>query len=129
MASKKSSAVPNNPITGVLAPRASRYLGRNFFHNSSPNPSRNTAPDATATLRSRLRKSRSQATLFVDRVCSFLSVKELPSRFGQSVRSQRVKVTAHLIDVRKGEFAGVSTVGKQKVDTLAWRVDPTTGSG
>src|SRR6266851_5055829 len=58
MASKKSSAVPNNPITGVLAPRASRYFGRNFFHSSSPKPSRKTALDAAVTLRSRLKNSR-----------------------------------------------------------------------
>src|SRR5258708_31332227 len=61
MASKKSSAVPNNPITGVLAPRASRYLGRNFFHSSSPKPRRKTALDAAVTLRSRLKNSRRRA--------------------------------------------------------------------
>src|SRR5713226_449127 len=52
MASKKSSAVPNRPTTATLAPRDSRYFGRNFFQSSSPRPTRNTAPEATATLRS-----------------------------------------------------------------------------
>src|SRR5216684_293375 len=52
MASKKSSAVPNRPTTATLAPRDSRYFGRNFFQSSSPSPTRNTAPEAAATLRS-----------------------------------------------------------------------------
>src|SRR2546428_10503332 len=57
MASKKSSAVPNKPTTATLAPRDSRYFGRNFFHSSSPSPTRNTAPEAAATLRSIPKKS------------------------------------------------------------------------
>src|SRR5713226_5453659 len=57
MASKKSSAVPNRPTATTLAPRDSRYFGRNFFHSSSPSPTRNTAPEAAATLRSIPRES------------------------------------------------------------------------
>src|SRR5712692_2973072 len=57
MASKKSSAVPNKPTTATLAPSDSRYFGRNFFHSSSPSPTRNTAPEAAATLRSIPRES------------------------------------------------------------------------
>src|SRR6266478_1685742 len=52
MASKKSSAVPKRPTAATLAPRDSRYFGRNFFQSSSPSPTRNTAPEAAATLRS-----------------------------------------------------------------------------
>src|SRR6266852_445935 len=51
MASKKSSAVPNNPTIAALAPSDSRYFGRNFFHSSSPSPTKNTAPEAAATFR------------------------------------------------------------------------------
>src|SRR6266568_2257586 len=57
MASKKSSAVPNNPTAATVAPSDSRYLGRNFFQSSSPSPVRNTAPEAAATLRSIPRES------------------------------------------------------------------------
>src|SRR6266852_3546436 len=57
MASKKSSAVPNNPTAATVAPSDSRYLGRNFFQSSSPSPTRNTAPEAAATLRSIPRES------------------------------------------------------------------------
>src|SRR4029078_9765818 len=42
-------------MIGVVAPSASRYFGRNFFHSSSPNPRRKTAPDAIVTLCSRAR--------------------------------------------------------------------------
>src|SRR5882724_8713063 len=52
MASKKSSAVPKRPTAATLAPSDSRYFGRNFFQSSSPSPTRNTAPEAAATLRS-----------------------------------------------------------------------------
>src|SRR5467141_5138714 len=52
MASKKSSAVPKRPTAVTLAPSDSRYFGRNFFQSSSPSPTRNTAPEAAATLRS-----------------------------------------------------------------------------
>src|SRR6266852_5212213 len=52
MASKKSSAVPKRPTAATLAPSDSRYFGRNFLHSSSPSPTRNTAPEAAATLRS-----------------------------------------------------------------------------
>src|SRR5216683_2996991 len=57
MASKKSSAVPKRPIAATLAPSDSRYFGRNFFQSSSPSPTRNTAPEAAATLRSIPRES------------------------------------------------------------------------
>src|SRR5216683_6909969 len=57
MASKKSSAVPNNPTAATVAPSDSRYLGRNFFQSSSPSPTRNTDPEAAATLRSIPRES------------------------------------------------------------------------
>src|SRR6266571_5112796 len=57
MASKKSSAVPNNPTAATVAPSDSRYLGRNFFQSSSPSPARNTAPEAAATFRSIPRES------------------------------------------------------------------------
>src|SRR5260370_21907781 len=52
MASKKSSAVPKRPTAATLAPKDSRYFGRTFFQSSSPTPTRNTAPEAAATLRS-----------------------------------------------------------------------------
>src|SRR5258708_10427252 len=57
MESKKSSAVPNRPTAATLAPSDSRYFGRNFFQSSSPSPTRNTAPEAAATLRSIPRES------------------------------------------------------------------------
>src|SRR5437660_517075 len=57
MASRKSSVAPNRPTIGALAPSASRYFGKNFFHSSSPSPRRKTAAEAIATLRSRLKKS------------------------------------------------------------------------
>src|SRR5882762_6998363 len=52
METKKSSAVPKRPTAVTLAPSDSRYFGRNFFQSSSPSPTRNTAPEAAATLRS-----------------------------------------------------------------------------
>src|SRR5215510_14382492 len=66
MASKKSLTVPNRPIVVVPAPSASRYLGRNFFQCSSPNPRRNTAADAAATFRSNPRDCRSEWVFPVD---------------------------------------------------------------
>src|SRR5512138_1747420 len=45
-------------MAAAPAPSASRYLGKKLFHNSSPAPSRKTASDITATLRSRARARR-----------------------------------------------------------------------
>src|SRR5712664_2459603 len=67
MASKKSSAVPKRPTAATLAPSDSRYFGRNFFQSSSPNPSKNTAPDAAVTFRSRPRNSASRLWVVASR--------------------------------------------------------------
>src|SRR6266436_4980628 len=67
MASKKSSAVPKRPTAATLAPRDSRYFGRNFFQSSSPSPTRNTAPEAAATLRSIPKESVMRSAMFAPR--------------------------------------------------------------
>src|SRR5260370_1973899 len=67
MASKKSSAVPKRPTAATLAPRDSRYFGRNFFQSSSPSPTRNTAPEAAATLRSIPKESVMCSAMFAPR--------------------------------------------------------------
>src|SRR6266850_5188688 len=129
MASKKSSAVPNNPITGVLAPRASRYFGRNFFHSSSPKPRRNTAPDAMVTFRSRLRKSRSRVALVGGFLFSFGKSKRSRLPGVQRCCGQRVKVTADLVDVCKGKCVRVSAIGEQDVCSSAVGINPATCPG
>src|SRR2546427_10912959 len=76
-ASKKSSAVPKRPPAATLAPRDSRYFGRNFFHSTSPSPTRNTAPEAAATLRSIPKKSVMRSAMLASGFLFLASVRSV----------------------------------------------------
>src|SRR5260370_10797496 len=114
----------------MLAPSASRYFGRNSFQSSSPKPSRKTAPEASVTLRSRLRNSERRATRLPERcvVCwrsgmtTTLSVLERCGR-------ERVKLATEGGDVLEGKGMMMSAVGEENENAFMLGIDPTTCAG
>src|SRR5260370_1247443 len=79
MESKKSSAVPKRQTAATLAPRDSRYFGRNFFQSSSPTPTRTTAPEAAATLRSIPKESVMRSAMLAPSLPHPALIASLPS--------------------------------------------------
>src|SRR5438309_1654757 len=103
---------------GTLAPSASRYFGRNFFHNSSPNPNRKTAPEAMVTFRSRLRNFWSRANLLRPLPGRRLLLIGETSLAVERGNGQRVKLAPHRVDVCEGQLARVRSIRQQQKDTL-----------
>src|SRR5260370_39080380 len=111
----------------MLAPSASRYFGRNSFQSSSPKPSRKTAPEASVTLRSRLRNSERRATRLPERcvVCwragmtTTLSVLERCGR-------ERVKLATEGVDVREGQGMLMKADGQEHENAVMLAIDPAT---